>query len=63
MSAEQFDAIMAVNVRGVFLSCQYFGRELLARAGAPSSILHRCLAIGWSMCRKDNAPTTLRRRQ
>lgn len=33
MSVDQFDAIMAVNLRGVFLSCKYFGRELLARGG------------------------------
>jgi NAD(P)-dependent dehydrogenase (short-subunit alcohol dehydrogenase family) len=33
MTLEQFDAIIAVNVRGVFLSCKYFGRELLARGG------------------------------
>lgn len=28
-----FDAIMGVNLRGVFLTCQAFGRELLARGG------------------------------
>src|SRR5580698_6168277 len=33
MTVEQFDAVQAVNVRGVFLSCQAFGRELLARGG------------------------------
>lgn len=33
LSVEEFDHIMAVNVRGVFLSCQAFGRELLARGG------------------------------
>lgn len=33
MSAAQFDLVMAVNLRGVFLSCREFGRELLARGG------------------------------
>jgi NAD(P)-dependent dehydrogenase (short-subunit alcohol dehydrogenase family) len=33
MRAEQFDATIAVNLRGVFLGCQAFGRELLARGG------------------------------
>jgi NAD(P)-dependent dehydrogenase (short-subunit alcohol dehydrogenase family) len=33
MSTELFDSIMAVNLRGVFLSCRSFGRELLARGG------------------------------
>ncbi|RWZ64578.1 SDR family oxidoreductase [Labedella populi] len=33
MSASQFDAVYNVNIRGVFLTCQAFGRELLARGG------------------------------
>lgn len=33
MAIEQFDTVYAVNVRGVFLTCQAFGRELLARGG------------------------------
>jgi NAD(P)-dependent dehydrogenase (short-subunit alcohol dehydrogenase family) len=33
MTVEQFDAVLAVNLRGVFLGCQAFGRELLARGG------------------------------
>jgi NAD(P)-dependent dehydrogenase (short-subunit alcohol dehydrogenase family) len=33
MTLEQFDATVAVNLRGVFLGCQAFGRELLARGG------------------------------
>jgi NAD(P)-dependent dehydrogenase (short-subunit alcohol dehydrogenase family) len=33
MTVDQFDAVMAVNLRGVFLGCQAFGRELLARGG------------------------------
>jgi len=33
MSIEQFDAILAVNLRGLFLSCQAFGRRLLERGG------------------------------
>jgi len=33
MTVDQFDAVMAVNVRGVFLGCEAFGRELLARGG------------------------------
>ena len=33
MSIAQFDAVMAVNLRGVFLSCQAFGRRLLAGSG------------------------------
>jgi NAD(P)-dependent dehydrogenase (short-subunit alcohol dehydrogenase family) len=33
MSAEQFDAVMAVNLRGVFLSCRAFGRRLLDSGG------------------------------
>jgi NAD(P)-dependent dehydrogenase (short-subunit alcohol dehydrogenase family) len=33
MPIELFDAVMAVNLRGLFLSCQVFGRELLARGG------------------------------
>ena len=33
MPIEQFDAVMGVNLRGVFLTCQTFGRELIARGG------------------------------
>jgi NAD(P)-dependent dehydrogenase (short-subunit alcohol dehydrogenase family) len=33
MTVEQFDSVLAVNLRGVFLGCQAFGRELLARGG------------------------------
>jgi NAD(P)-dependent dehydrogenase (short-subunit alcohol dehydrogenase family) len=33
MPIEQFDKVYAVNIRGVFLTCQAFGRELLARSG------------------------------
>lgn len=33
MSAAQFDLVMGVNLRGVFLSCREFGRELLTRSG------------------------------
>jgi NAD(P)-dependent dehydrogenase (short-subunit alcohol dehydrogenase family) len=33
MPIELFDAILGVNLRGLFLSCQAFGRELLARGG------------------------------
>lgn len=33
MPIAQFDAVYAVNVRGVFLTCQAFGRELLTRGG------------------------------
>jgi NAD(P)-dependent dehydrogenase (short-subunit alcohol dehydrogenase family) len=33
MTVGQFDATIAVNLRGVFLGCQAFGRELLARGG------------------------------
>lgn len=33
MAIEEFDAVLAVNLRGVFLNCQAFGRELLARGG------------------------------
>jgi NAD(P)-dependent dehydrogenase (short-subunit alcohol dehydrogenase family) len=33
MSLAQFDRVMAVNLRGVFLTCREFGRELLARGG------------------------------
>ena len=33
MPIELFDAVLGVNLRGLFLSCQAFGRELLARGG------------------------------
>lgn len=33
MPIEQFDAVMGVNLRGVFITCQAFGRALLARGG------------------------------
>ena len=33
MPMAQFDLVMGVNLRGVFLSCREFGRELLARSG------------------------------
>ena len=33
MSAAQFDLVLGVNLRGVFLPCREFGRELLARGG------------------------------
>lgn len=33
MPVEQFDAVLGVNLRGVFLTCQAFGRELIARGG------------------------------
>jgi len=29
MSVEQFDRVLAVNLRGVFLACQAFGRQML----------------------------------
>ena len=33
MPIELFDSVLAVNLRGLFLSCQAFGRQLLARGG------------------------------
>jgi NAD(P)-dependent dehydrogenase (short-subunit alcohol dehydrogenase family) len=33
MPIGQFDAVYGVNIRGVFITCQAFGRELLARGG------------------------------
>jgi NAD(P)-dependent dehydrogenase (short-subunit alcohol dehydrogenase family) len=33
MPIAQFDAVYAVNIRGIFITCQAFGRELLARGG------------------------------
>lgn len=33
MPVEQWDAVLGVNLRGVFLTCRAFGRELLARDG------------------------------
>ena len=33
MPIDLFDAILGVNLRGLFLSCQAFGRQLLARGG------------------------------
>jgi NAD(P)-dependent dehydrogenase (short-subunit alcohol dehydrogenase family) len=33
MSLAQWDAVLGVNLRGVFLTCRQFGRELLARGG------------------------------
>jgi NAD(P)-dependent dehydrogenase (short-subunit alcohol dehydrogenase family) len=33
MAIELFDSVLSVNLRGLFLSCQAFGRELLARGG------------------------------
>ncbi len=33
MPMAQFDLVMGVNLRGVFLTCREFGRELLARGG------------------------------
>ncbi|KQS72144.1 SDR family NAD(P)-dependent oxidoreductase [Modestobacter sp. Leaf380] len=33
MPVEQFDAVYGVNIRGVFIASQAFGRELLARGG------------------------------
>lgn len=33
MPIEQWDAVLGVNLRGVFLTCQAFGRQLLARGG------------------------------
>jgi NAD(P)-dependent dehydrogenase (short-subunit alcohol dehydrogenase family) len=33
MPMETFDKVMGVNLRGVFLTCREFGRELLARGG------------------------------
>jgi NAD(P)-dependent dehydrogenase (short-subunit alcohol dehydrogenase family) len=33
MPLETYDKVMAVNLRGVFLACREFGRELLARGG------------------------------
>lgn len=39
ISADEFDRIMAVNVRSVFLGCQVFGRHLVER-GAGGSIIN-----------------------
>lgn len=33
MSIDQWDAVLGVNLRGTFITCQAFGRELLARGG------------------------------
>jgi NAD(P)-dependent dehydrogenase (short-subunit alcohol dehydrogenase family) len=33
MPLAEFDRILSVNLRGVFLTCREFGRELLARGG------------------------------
>jgi NAD(P)-dependent dehydrogenase (short-subunit alcohol dehydrogenase family) len=33
MPIELFDSVLSVNLRGLFLSCQAFGRQLLARGG------------------------------
>ena len=33
MPIELFDAVYGVNIRGVFITCQAFGRELLTRGG------------------------------
>jgi len=33
MPIDQWDAVMGVNLRGTFITCQAFGRELLARGG------------------------------
>jgi NAD(P)-dependent dehydrogenase (short-subunit alcohol dehydrogenase family) len=33
MPLETYDSVMAVNLRGVFLTCREFGRELLTRGG------------------------------
>ena len=33
MAIELFDSVLSVNLRGLFLSCQAFGRQLLARGG------------------------------
>lgn len=33
MPIEQWDAVIGVNLRGVFITCQAFGRELLKRGG------------------------------
>lgn len=33
MPMETYDKVMGVNLRGVFLTCKEFGRELLARGG------------------------------
>ena len=33
MSMETYDRVMGVNLRGVFLACREFGRELLERGG------------------------------
>ena len=33
MPIKLFDSVLSVNLRGVFLTCQAFGRELIARGG------------------------------
>ena len=33
MPIEQWDAVLGVNLRGTFITCQAFGRELIARGG------------------------------
>ncbi len=33
MPMNEYDRVMAVNLRGVFIACREFGRELLARGG------------------------------
>jgi len=33
MPMETYDRVMGVNLRGVFMTCKYFGSELLARGG------------------------------
>lgn len=62
MPIDLFDAILGVNLRGLFLSCQAFGRQLLARGGGASSTLRPCRATTSSIFPSVSAPTTLRRR-
>ena len=58
MPLSEFDRIMAVNLRGVFLTCREFGRELLARGGgAIVNIASMFIFFSTACCAKWAAPS------
>ena len=61
MPIELFDSVLAVNLRGLYLSCQAFGRRLLARGGGASSTLPGCQVTIWSISLSTSAHMMLPR--
>jgi len=61
MPIETFDRVLSVNLRGVFLCCQAFGRRMLDVGHGRIVVISSMSGTTPSTCHSANAPTTPRR--